>query len=200
VIAESPFERMVQLGSNDHAFAVWDEYPVSPGHALVVPKREVASIFDLDTDAYAATWELVREVVELLCRQLVGPHLSRYAVAFVKVRCDGVNVGVNFGEAAGQSVQHAHIHVIPRFTGDHPNPRGGVRAVRPGRSDYTLQSRTDMVRRWRNSGVAWLWSDDREDFGTVFSKDGRYVGTTVRGSATFESLDDAKDFVEEHSS
>jgi diadenosine tetraphosphate (Ap4A) HIT family hydrolase len=140
MLVASPFWRMVQFGSNDHAIAVWDEYPVSPGHALVIPRREVASVFDLDTDAYIATWELVREVTELLRERRVGPHVTPFALGFVARPCDGVNVGVNVGAPAGQSVRHAHVHVIPRFEGDHPSPRGGVRAVLPGKSDYRPES------------------------------------------------------------
>jgi diadenosine tetraphosphate (Ap4A) HIT family hydrolase len=121
VIVESPFHRMHQFWRNDHAFAVWDEFPVSPGHALVVPKREVSSMFTLAPDEYDGLWQLVREVVELVRAQ---------------VACDGVNVGVNIGEAAGQSVRHAHVHIIPRFVGDHPSPRGGVRAVVPAKAAY----------------------------------------------------------------
>jgi diadenosine tetraphosphate (Ap4A) HIT family hydrolase len=112
---------MPKIRTSDYAFAVWDEHPVATGHALVVPKREVASIFSLDPDEYAGLWRLVREMVEL-----VRVHVS----------CDGVNIGVNIGEAAGQSVRHAHVHIIPRFTGDHPSPRGGVRAVLPGKAEY----------------------------------------------------------------
>jgi diadenosine tetraphosphate (Ap4A) HIT family hydrolase len=121
VIAASPFHRMHQFWRNEHAFAVWDEFPVSPGHALVVPKREVASIFSLDADEYAGLWQLVREVVDMIR---------------VQVSCDGLNIGVNVGEAAGQSVRHAHVHIIPRYKGDHPSPRGGVRGILPGKADY----------------------------------------------------------------
>lgn len=59
---------------------------------------------------------------------------------------------------------------------------------------------TPVARRWRDSGVAWFWTDDRSDFGSVFLETGRYVATTIRGSASFEDLVDAKTFVEEHSS
>jgi diadenosine tetraphosphate (Ap4A) HIT family hydrolase len=123
VIAASPFERMFKFWTGAFAYAVWDEFPVAPGHALVVPKREVASIFSLDPDEYAGLWQVVREVAEMVRAQ---------------VHCDGLNIGVNIGEAAGQSVRHAHVHVIPRFTGDHPSPRGGVRAIVPGKGDYKL--------------------------------------------------------------
>lgn len=123
MITPSPFERMTKFLMGDFAFAVWDEFPVSPGHALVVPKREVASIFSLDRDEYVGLWLLVREVADMVRAQ---------------VQCDGLNIGVNIGEAAGQSVRHAHVHIIPRVTGDHPSPRGGVRAIVPGKGDYSL--------------------------------------------------------------
>lgn len=120
-IVISPFVRMEKFLVSTYAFAVWDEHPVSRGHALVVPKRDVASIFSLGHDEYADLWTLVREVADLVRMQVL---------------CDGLNIGVNVGEAAGQSVRHAHVHVIPRFIGDHPSPRGGVRAVLPGKVDY----------------------------------------------------------------
>jgi ATP adenylyltransferase len=98
-----------------------DSYPVANGHALVIPKRHVATIWDLAAKEYADVFDLVRQVKEILQNQY-NPQ--------------GFNVGVNSGEAAGQSVPHAHIHVIPRYVGDVPNPRGGVRNVIPGRGNY----------------------------------------------------------------
>ena len=76
--------------------------------------------------------------------------------------------------------------------------RGWSRTTRVAVTDPT--HRNPAVRSWRDSGVAWFWSSDREDFGCVFLEAGRYIATTVRGTASFEVLDDAKDFVEEHSS
>lgn len=101
--------------------AFFDGYPVSRGHALVVPRRHVATIWDLDGDEYADAFALAREVKNILYRQF---------------KPDGFNIGVNSGEAAGQSVWHAHIHVIPRYTADVPNPRGGVRNIIPGMGNY----------------------------------------------------------------
>jgi hypothetical protein len=60
--------------------------------------------------------------------------------------------------------------------------------------------RNPATRHWRDSGVAWFWSDDRADFGSVILEARRYIATTARGSVSFEVLGDAKDFVEEHSS
>ena len=105
----------------DHAYAVRDGYPVAEGHTLVVPKRHVASLFDLPPDQRAALWRLVGKVRALL----VERHDP-----------DGFNVGLNDGIAAGQTVMHAHIHVIPRFLGDVPDPRGGVRWVVPAKARY----------------------------------------------------------------
>jgi len=109
------------LAENTLARAFFDSYPVSRGHGLVVPKRHAVTIFELSDEEYADCFSLVRPLKDLL--------LARYAP-------DGFNVGVNCGEAAGQSVWHAHIHVIPRFTGDVAEPRGGVRGVIPYKANY----------------------------------------------------------------
>jgi ATP adenylyltransferase len=109
------------LAESALALAVFDSFPVSPGHALVVPKRHVATIFDLADDEYAECFRLVRTLKDLLLARFVP---------------DGFNVGANCGEAGGQSVWHAHIHVIPRYKGDTPDPRGGVRHVIPLKADY----------------------------------------------------------------
>ena len=105
----------------DHAVALRDGLPVSEGHTIVVPRRHVASLFDLTPDERAAAWDLVTEVRSLLQRDL-SP--------------DGFNVGLNDGKAAGQTVMHAHVHVIPRRIGDVPDPRGGVRWILPDRAAY----------------------------------------------------------------
>ena len=103
------------------ALAFYDAFPVSKGHALVVPKRHAVTIWDMNDDEYIDAFELVR-IVKAILAERHNP--------------DGFNVGVNSGEAAGQSVWHAHIHVIPRYKGDVPAPRGGVRSVIPGKGDY----------------------------------------------------------------
>lgn len=119
---ESPFlDRTSWINENRFAIALRDRFPVSAGHTLIVPKRVVNSAFDLDQDEIAACW------------QLLAAERDRLSAEF---QPDGFNVGINVGEAAGQTVQHAHIHLIPRYGGDHPDPRGGVRAVIPGKADY----------------------------------------------------------------
>lgn len=109
------------LVENDWAIAVYDTYPVSPGHALVLPRRHAVTIWDLEAADYEGCFRLVRELQPVLA--------ARHSP-------DGFNVGANCGEAAGQSVWHAHIHVIPRYRGDNPNPRGGVRNVIPRKAAY----------------------------------------------------------------
>jgi diadenosine tetraphosphate (Ap4A) HIT family hydrolase len=103
------------------AVALPDGFPVTPGHTLVVPKRHVASLFELPQEEQAAVWGLVAQVRALLVAEL---------------QPDGFNVGLNDGPAAGQTVMHAHVHVIPRRHGDVADPRGGVRWVVPDKAAY----------------------------------------------------------------
>ena len=103
------------------AYALLDKYPVTPGHALVIPKQHTANYFDLSTRAKTACW-LVVDRVKWLLEQRFSPN--------------GCNIGVNVGSAAGQTVSHVHIHVIPRYAGDMENPTGGVRNVIPGGGNY----------------------------------------------------------------
>jgi diadenosine tetraphosphate (Ap4A) HIT family hydrolase len=99
---------------NDLAYSARDTYPASPGHSVVIPKRHVASFFDLTPEEVNACMELIREE-----RKLLDQEFSP----------DGYNIGVNIGPAAGQSIFHVHIHIIPRYKGDVENPQGGVRHV-----------------------------------------------------------------------
>ncbi|MBN1922090.1 MAG: HIT family protein, partial [Anaerolineae bacterium] len=102
-------------------YAMLDRYPVSPGHTLVIPKAHGADYFALPARGKTACWLVVDRVQALLA--------ERY-------HPDGFNVGINCGAAAGQTVPHVHIHVIPRYAGDVENPTGGVRHVIPGMGNY----------------------------------------------------------------
>ena len=109
------------LVANDLAYARFDRYPVTQGHCLVVPRRHVPSYFEVTSEERVALWKLVEQV---------RAHLDRdYAP-------DAYNIGINIGKTAGQTVMHAHIHVIPRYAGDVSAPRGGVRGVIPEKQNY----------------------------------------------------------------
>lgn len=101
--------------------AFFDGYPVSPGHALIIPKRHVASYFDLTDEERKAMNAMLLEVKQKLDERF---------------HPDGYNIGINVGEDAGQSVFHCHMHLIPRYKGDVPNPKGGVRGVIPNKQKY----------------------------------------------------------------
>lgn len=107
---------------NDLAYSARDSYGVSPGHTLVIPKRHVAGFFDLKSEEISACMDLITEERKLLDEEF-NP--------------DGYNIGVNIGAAAGQSILHVHIHIIPRYKGDVENPQGGVRHVIPKKAHYT---------------------------------------------------------------
>lgn len=111
---------------NDLAFAHYDSYPVNPGHCLIIPRRHVAEYFEATTEEKAAIWALVDKMKTILDEE----H-----------KPDGYNVGVNIGKAAGQSVPHIHIHMIPRYKGDMEDPRGGVRGVIPHKQKYVRKER-----------------------------------------------------------
>lgn len=106
---------------NEHAVLILDGYPVSPGHSLVIPKRHIGSFFEVMASERAALFALLDQAKERIARQ----H-----------RPDGYNIGINDGPAAGQTVPHLHIHLIPRYKGDQADPRGGVRRVIPEKADY----------------------------------------------------------------
>lgn len=103
------------------AMARIDNHPVSPGHTLIIPKRHVASFF-----------ETTEEERIVMCRLLDEAK----AILDDRHKPDGYNIGINGGPAAGQTVMHLHIHLIPRYAGDKPDPRGGVRWVLPERAAY----------------------------------------------------------------
>ncbi len=120
----SPFLQIPEsywVASNDLAFAIFDKYPVNDGHILVIPKRLTPTWFEATGEEQLAIMNLVEEAKTILD--------ERY-------QPDGYNIGINVGAAAGQTVMHLHVHVIPRFEGDMDDPRGGVRHVIPWKGNY----------------------------------------------------------------
>ncbi len=106
---------------NALAYCARDTYPVSRGHSLIMPFRHCANFFDLTTEEVAACMELLVQ--------------ERTAIDS-EYNPDGYNIGVNIDKAGGQSIFHVHIHLIPRYAGDSPEPRGGVRQVLREKADY----------------------------------------------------------------
>ena len=109
------------VAENGSAVAFADTFPLSRGHCLIVPRRHESNFFALTPAEQAATWALLAPTRQYVERD---------------GRPDGYNIGVNVGEAAGQTVAHAHVHLIPRYRGDVADPRGGVRWVLPARAPY----------------------------------------------------------------
>lgn len=107
--------------SDELVFARFDKYPVNEGHLLIIPHRHFSNYFD-------ATPEEIESIQKAL---LKGKELLD-----AKFSPDGYNIGINCGEAAGQTVMHLHVHLIPRFDGDMENPAGGVRGVIPEKQRY----------------------------------------------------------------
>jgi diadenosine tetraphosphate (Ap4A) HIT family hydrolase len=102
------------LFADEHAYVRFDNHSLSRGHVIVVPKRHVASFFDMSGEEKSSILGLLDRAKEYVEREF-GP--------------DGYNLGVNIGKAAGQSRMHVHVHLIPRYAGDVADPRGGVRRV-----------------------------------------------------------------------
>lgn len=119
IFCHQPSEKII--AENDLCFAIRDEFPVSMGHTLIIPKRHVADYFELTEAEVAAMQAMLKEVKFLLDTELTP---------------DGYNVGINVNAAAGQTVFHVHMHLIPRYVGDVEYPKGGVRGVIPARQKY----------------------------------------------------------------
>lgn len=121
-LEDCPFCKIAEpVLSNEKAFAIFDRAPVNRGHMLIIPYRHVADWFDTTLDEQCAMFALA----ESARRMLVDTFTP-----------DGFNLGVNCGRAAGQSIFHVHLHLIPRYAGDMADPLGGVRGVIPSRQRY----------------------------------------------------------------
>ena len=118
------------VASNDLALAIYDNYPVSPGHMLFIPKRHVSSWFDATEQEQIAIMRLINQVHanDVGATPASPDNQDKQPSAY--------NLGINIGPAAGQTVMHLHVHLIPRYKGDTDDPRGGVRWIMPGKAKY----------------------------------------------------------------
>ena len=120
IFCSIPRDRIIS--ENDLTFAIRDNYPVTTLHSLIIPKRHVADYFSLTEDELLSCDALLKEIKNSI--QAEDESLKAF------------NIGINSGEAAGQTIFHCHIHLIPRRVDDVENPRGGIRHLIPGKGDY----------------------------------------------------------------
>ena len=122
LFCELPADKFEVLDENELCLTLHDNYPVSEGHCLIVPRRHVRDYFDMNPAEIDAANRLM--------------HRSRERLKVHDPSISGFNIGTNAGKSAGQSVFHAHIHFIPRRDGDQKDPQGGVRKIFPEKAKY----------------------------------------------------------------
>ena len=109
------------LFQNKSFYSIYDTNPTTRGHVILIPKRHVASILNLENPEPLDLQECLKDTVKVIKKEF---------------KPDGYNIGINDGEAAGQTIFHLHVHIFPRYKGDVRNPKGGVRNIIPGKGDY----------------------------------------------------------------
>jgi histidine triad (HIT) family protein len=143
------------IWGNDFFISRFDSFPASPGHALIIPRRHVVDIGSLNSEEWILLQQSIKEVIEVIgntdlkktYHDMLQDPLSEISAWFcrkaidhprINTLPDAYNHGVNDGRAAGRTVDHLHWHIIPRFTGDMADPRGGVRFVIPEMGNYKI--------------------------------------------------------------
>lgn len=138
---------------NKYFYAIFDAHPVSPGHALVIPKRHAVSLLDLKRNEWMSLKETITKTIEIidktnfraLYQKMKEKEITKKSKIFCKKmlnhiginkKPEGYNIGNNEGEVAGRTVHHLHIQIIPRYKGDVKNPIGGIRTIISGLGDY----------------------------------------------------------------
>ncbi len=105
-----------KIFESKYFFVIYDDFPLRPGHVLIIPRRHIEHLTHLSRAEFCDLHFVIQKMVK---------HIE------IDFHADGYNLGVNSGEAAGQTLSHLHIHLIPRHAGDVPNPRGGIRKFLP---------------------------------------------------------------------
>ncbi len=109
------------IAENAIVYSMYDKFPITKGHTLIITMRHCADYFELTNEEQSACWNMVNDIKSILTE---------------KYHPDGFNIGININETAGQTVPHVHIHLIPRYAGDVKDPEGGVRGVIPEKKNY----------------------------------------------------------------
>jgi diadenosine tetraphosphate (Ap4A) HIT family hydrolase len=122
LFCELPADKFQVIDENDLCLALTDSYPVTAGHCLIIPRRHATTYFEMNAAETLAANHLLQQ--------------SRERIEQMDATVSGFNIGMNCGKSAGQSVFHAHIHLIPRRDGDQQNPQGGVRKIFPEKAHY----------------------------------------------------------------
>ena len=122
LFCELPEDKFEVIDENELCLTLHDSYPVTEGHCLIIPRRHAATYFDMNPAEVDAATRLM--------------HRSKARLQAKDSDISGFNIGMNSGKSAGQSVFHAHIHLIPRRDGDQENPQGGVRKIFPDKARY----------------------------------------------------------------
>lgn len=112
------------IAENEFVLAFFDKFPVNHGHTLIIPKRHIASFFEVTSDELQAINELIFTAKNILDERFMP---------------EGYNIGINVGAAAGQTIFHLHCHIIPRYLGDVEDPRGGIRKIKTSVVPYLAE-------------------------------------------------------------
>lgn len=112
----NPYSKLTLITESTLAYAIFDGYPLSKGHSLIIPKNHTSNYFNLSEKQQIACWQMVNYVQEIIQE---------------KYQPDGFNIGFNVNQAGGQKVMHSHIHLIPRYDGDNQGKKHGIRCVIP---------------------------------------------------------------------
>jgi diadenosine tetraphosphate (Ap4A) HIT family hydrolase len=149
-------DKVVKVWESDCFYALFDAFPVSPGHTLIIPKRHIVGIEELDEKEWNSLRMAIREIINIIEKtdlkaayeKMSKNPTSDISTWFlqkainhprINTKPDAYNHGVNDGKAAGRTIDHLHWHVIPRYAGDVNDPRGGVRYVIPEMGNYRIQ-------------------------------------------------------------
>ena len=151
-------EPAAHLHSNDSFFSTYDRFPACPGHTLVVPRRHIPSFFELSAIEWTDLQEAIsgavkaleeadlRAAYQAMAEDPIGEKSERFCRAVLAHpnlddRPDGYNIGINEGRAAGRTIDHMHVHILPRFEGDVSDHVGGIRHIITGKGNYTADSK-----------------------------------------------------------